>query len=240
MIIFPAIDIKDGSVVRLLQGEFNSVTEYSKDPLTIAEQWRDQGAQWLHIVDLDGAKTGQPKNIDIILEIAKTIKIPIQMGGGVRKIETIEKLLSNGISRVILGTKGVEDIQFLECALKMWKDKIVVSLDCKDGYLTSLGWTSTLKTKALDFVKALESMGVSCLIYTDIATDGMLAGPNISAFKELLKETNIPVIASGGVSNLEDIKALKSLECEGIMGAISGKAIYEGKLKLQEAIEMAK
>lgn len=240
MIIFPAIDIQNRKVVRLLQGKFDDVTEYSQDPLNMAQQWIHQGAEWLHIIDLDGAKTGEIKNIDIILNIAQSINIPVQTGGGIRTMEDIDKLLTGGVARVILGTKGVEDLNFLKEVLSKWGDKIAVSLDCKAGYVTSLGWTETLNVKATELVKDLEALGLKCLVYTDIETDGMLTGPNLNSYEELLSLTNIPVIASGGVSCIEDIKNLKKLESKGIIGAISGKALYEGKLDLKEAIEAGK
>lgn len=240
MIIFPAIDIKDGKVVRLLQGKFDEVTQYSTDPVTMAKQWEDQGAEWLHVVDLDGAKTGEIKNLEIILDIAKTLKIPVEMGGGVRRKEDIKNLLEGGVSRAILGTKIVEDRQFLKDAIDEWGKKIAVSLDCSNGYVAQRGWTETSDIKALDLVKELENMGLSCLVYTDIARDGMLTGPNFEALTEILNATNISVIASGGVSNLEDIKKLSKLTSQGLIGAITGKAIYEGKLELQEAISVTR
>ncbi len=240
MIIFPAIDIQGGKVVRLLQGRFEDVTEYSQEPMEVAKQWEAQGAEWIHIIDLDGAKTGEIKNMDIILKIAQTINIPIQMGGGVRKKIDIEKLLNGGAARVILGTKAVEDLNFLKDVIAQWGNKIAVSLDCKGGYVTSLGWRETLDIKATDLVKELEALGLGCVIYTDIETDGMLTGPNLDSYKELLSQTNIPIIASGGISSIEDIKNLHNLESKGIIGAISGKALYEGKLDLKEAIEVGR
>jgi phosphoribosylformimino-5-aminoimidazole carboxamide ribotide isomerase len=239
MIIFPAIDIQDGKVVRLLQGDFAKATEYSQDPVSMAHHWEAQGAQWLHLIDLDGARTGSPKNLPIIAEIARSIGIPVQMGGGVRTQDDIQKIMDAGVARVILGTKAVEDLDFLKNMLSRWNDKIAVSLDCKNGYVTSCGWTSTLDTKATDIVQKLEALGLRFLIYTDIETDGMLTGPNFAAYEELLEITHIPVIASGGISSLQDIKTLRKLETQGIIGAISGKAIYEGKLDLKQAIEAA-
>ena len=239
MIIFPAIDIKDSNVVRLLQGKFDEVTEYSSDPLSIAKIWASKGAEWLHVVDLDGAQVGEPKNIDTIINIAQSINIPIETGGGIRNIEDIEKLITGGVERVILGTKAIEDKDFLKEILARWSEKIVISLDCKEGMLAQKGWVEITNIKAIDFVKELESYGTKCIIYTDIARDGMLTGPNFAALGELLDATNIPVIASGGISNIDDIKKLKFMEEKGILGAITGKAIYEGKLDLKEAIEYA-
>ncbi len=238
MIIFPAIDIKDGKVVRLRQGEFSDVTEYSLDPLDVARQWQNAGAQWLHIVDLDGAQGGEIKNFNTIARIAKEIKLPIQMGGGVRGEAEIEKLLSIGIKRAILGTRAVADQPFLKKILGRFGDKIAVSLDCKDGFVTQKGWTETTQVKGTDFAKELEASGLKCLIYTDIKRDGMLTGPNWEALSEILSAVKIPVIASGGIANLDDIKKLLAIKPRNVLGAITGKAIYEGKLDLKEAIKL--
>lgn len=238
MIIFPAIDIKEGNVVRLLQGKFDKVTKYSGTPDVMAKIWQDKGAQWLHVVDLDGAKTGRMQNMEIILNIAKSINIPVQTGGGIRTEEDIRKLLEGGIARVVLGTKVVEDRPFLKKMIDQWKEKIAVSLDCSNGMVAERGWTSTSNLKALDFVKELEADGLSCLIYTDIARDGMMTGPNFDGIKEMAEATNIPIIASGGISDIEDVKKLLALENKGIFGAITGRAIYEGKLDLKKALSL--
>lgn len=238
MILFPAIDIQDGKVVRLLQGKFDQVTEYSQDPVSVAKQWESQGAQWLHVVDLDGAKTGTIKNKDIVLKIARSVKIPVQMGGGIRTKEDIAYLIEGGVARVVLGTKVIEDTTFLLDILADWKEKIAVSLDCSKGFVAQHGWTKTSQIKATDLAKELELLGLKVLIYTDIARDGMLSGPNYEGLKALLEATRIPVIASGGIANLDDIRRLKSLESRGVIGAITGKAIYEGKLDLKKALEL--
>ena len=238
MIIFPAIDIKEGKVVRLLKGDFDQVTEYSGDPTTVAKKWQEKGAQWLHVVDLDGARTGKMQNIDVILKIAQAVQIPIQVGGGVRQKDDIVQLIEGGIRRVILGTKAVEDRVFFKDVLAQWKDKIAVSVDCMKGMVTQRGWQTTSTIRAVDFVKDLETMELSCMVYTDVARDGMLNGPNFEELKVVLKSTKIPVIASGGVSSLEDVKKLAALEDQGLMGAIIGKAIYEGKVDLKEALKV--
>ena len=235
MIIFPAIDLKGGKVVRLKQGRFEDVTQYSTDPVTIARQWQSQGAQWLHVVDLDGAQTGEMLNQDIVKQIAQVVKIPIQVGGGIRDEAVIEELLNAGIGRVILGTRVVQDGEFLKRVLNRWPEKIVVSLDCSKGFVAQRGWTTTTDLKAVDFAKELERSGLSTLIYTDIARDGMLQGPNFEEIQEILKAVTMQIIASGGVSNLEDIKKLYELQPQGLVGAITGKAIYEGKLDFKEA-----
>ncbi len=240
MIIFPAIDIKDGKVVRLLQGKFDEVTEYNQDPLVVAQKWKDMGAEWLHLVDLDGAKDGQMQNREIICDIAQKIGIPVEVGGGVRSEEDIAALINGGVARVILGTKIIEDTKFLVDVLAIWKEKIAVSLDCNNGYLAERGWTKTTDVKATAFIGELELLGVQNVVYTDIARDGMLTGPNFEQLEEICKITKINIIASGGVSNLDDIKKLKALESKGIIGAITGKAIYEGTLDLEEAIAIGK
>ena len=238
MILFPAIDIQGGKVVRLLQGKFDEVTNYSDDPVAMAEKWVAQGASWLHLVDLDGAKTGRIANMQTVLRVARAVPVPVQMGGGIRTKEDIAQLIEGGVSRVILGTKVVEDTTFLLDMLAAWNDKIAVSLDCIDGKVTKLGWTDTSDILAVDFAKELELLGLKCLIYTDVARDGMLTGPNYEGLKALLEATNIPVIASGGIADIDDIKKLKSLESRGVIGAITGKAIYEGKLDLKEALAL--
>jgi len=238
MIIFPAIDIKEGKVVRLAQGKFDEVTEYSGDPVAMARLWEKKGARWLHVVDLDGAKVGEMQNLDIVLNIVQSVSIPVQVGGGIRKKEDIQKLLNGGVARVILGTKIIEDRTFLKEIIDQWSTKIAISLDCSNGMLAQRGWTSTSNIKAIDFAKDLENLGLSCLIYTDIARDGMLAGPNFEGLTKLAEAISIPIIASGGISNIEDIKKLLALQDNGIIGAITGRAIYEGKLDLKEALEL--
>lgn len=236
MILFPAIDIKNGKVVRLLRGEFDKVTEYGQDPVAMARHWESEGARWLHVVDLDGAKDGCPANIDVTLKIAQSVGIPVQNGGGIRSAETVKRLIDGGVARVVLGTKAVEDLAFLKSLIPRYPDQIAVSLDCKGGYVTTHGWVAATKIKAVDFVKQLEDCGLKYLIYTDVATDGMLTGPNIAQLKDVLKAAKIALIASGGVSSLEDLKALKGLEKDGIIGAITGKAIYEKKFTIREAL----
>lgn len=238
MIIFPAIDIKDGKVVRLFQGKFDEVTEYSGDPLVVAQKWQQQGAQWLHVVDLDGARTGTMQNHDVIIEIAKKVPIPIQVGGGIRGREDIQRLIDGGVARVILGTRVISDHNFLIEMLALWKKKIAISLDCSQGFVAQRGWTESSNVKAVDFVKGLEGLNIACLIYTDIARDGMLTGPDVLGLRGLLNMTKIPVIASGGVASIEDLRKLMVLEPEGLLGAIIGKAIYEGRVNLEEAIRV--
>ena len=245
MIIFPAIDIKNGKVVRLPQGKFDEVTVYSDDPVSVAKKWEAAGARWLHIVDLDGAQTGNLKNFDIIRNLSNSINIPIQLGGGIRNENLIHMLLEEKegnvrirINRIIMGTSAIEDQAFLEKMIKKLGPKIGISLDCSNGYITSRGWSVVTKIKAVDMAKKLEGMGLEYLVYTDISKDGMLAGPNIEGIKEILNAVRIPVIASGGVSNLDDIKKLKTLAPKGLEGVIVGKALYENKLDLKEALRI--
>ncbi|MBF0384681.1 MAG: 1-(5-phosphoribosyl)-5-[(5-phosphoribosylamino)methylideneamino]imidazole-4-carboxamide isomerase [Candidatus Omnitrophica bacterium] len=238
MLIIPAIDIREGKVVRLRQGDFNRVTEYFSDPVIVAKKWQDKGAQLIHVVDLDGAKAGKMQNISLILAIIKSLKIPVQVGGGIREQEEIKTLLDGGAKRVILGTKAVEDKEFLKVVLSKWKDKIAVSVDCSNGFVSERGWTETSSIKGIDFVKDLEKLGVKCIIYTDISRDGMLGGPNYTALKELLKTSKINIIASGGVSDINDIKKFLKIKKKNLLGVITGRAIYEGKLDLKEALKL--
>jgi phosphoribosylformimino-5-aminoimidazole carboxamide ribotide isomerase len=239
MLIIPAIDLKDGCVVRYVQGRLEKKI-YSKDPLKTARHWIKQGAKLLHIVDLDGAFTGTPKNLDIVKRIAENVCVPIQFGGGIRKIETINKLLDFGIWRVVLGTKAIVDKAFLKKVLSKFKDKIIVSLDTKDNLLSIKGWqTSYKKMDVKTFAAMLKDLGFKQMIYTDTLKDGTLSGPNIKAIKGLLKETGLKLIASGGISRLEDIYKLKKLEKDGLIGVIIGKALYEGKFSLTQALKLA-
>lgn len=238
MLIIPAIDIKDGCVVRFVQGRFDKKV-YSRSPLKAALHWVKQGAKFLHIVDLDGATCGKPKNLAIVKEIVKNIDVPIQFGGGVRSRETIGKLLRLGIQRVVLATKAVKDTTFLKKAFSEFKQRIIVSLDAKDSAISIKGWQSYDKSRdVLEFARHLKDIGFKQMIYTDISKDGTLSGPNIKGIKELLKETGLNIIASGGVSNLNDIYKLKKLEKFGLDGVIIGKALYEGRFTLKEALRL--
>jgi phosphoribosylformimino-5-aminoimidazole carboxamide ribotide isomerase len=239
MLIIPAIDLKDGCVVRYVQGRLNKKV-YSKDPLKTARHWIKQGAKALHIVDLDGAFTGTPKNLGIVKAIAESVSVPVQFGGGIRKIEVIKQALGFGVRRVVLGTKAVVDKAFLKKAFSKFRDKVIVSLDAKDNLLSIKGWQSSYKKiDAKTFARMLKALGFKQLIYTDTLKDGTLSGPNIKAIKTLLKETGLKLIASGGVSSLEDIYKLKKLEKQGLTGVIIGKALYEGKFTLAQALKLA-
>jgi len=240
MLIIPAIDIKDGCVVRLTQGKFNDKKVYSRDPVQTAKHWVKLGAEIIHVVDLDGAKTGVPVNLEIVKEIAKNSAVKIEFGGGVRGIETIRELLDCGIYRVVLGTRAASDSAFLKKAFSKFKEKIIVSIDARDGFVSVEGWGASLKgLDVLKFASLLKEIGFKQVIYTDIAKDGMLKGPNIQGIKSLLKETGLKIIGSGGISSLEDIRKLKTLEKTGLFGIIVGKALYEGKFTLREALKLA-
>ena len=237
MIIYPAVDVKDGKCVRLSQGKFNNVTVYSDDPVEMAFKWERLGAQYLHVVDLDGARTGQPQNIAAISDMAVRLGIPVQLGGGIRSIETIEIILCKGIQRVILGTSAVKDTNLVKTALKTFENNIAIGIDARDGIVAIEGWAKTSEFTAVGFAKKMEDLGAKTIIYTDISKDGMLLGPNLKAMEEMVKAVGIDIIASGGVSTVEDVKALKNI---GVSGAIIGKALYTGDIDLTEAIAAAK
>ncbi|MDD2752112.1 MAG: 1-(5-phosphoribosyl)-5-[(5-phosphoribosylamino)methylideneamino]imidazole-4-carboxamide isomerase [Candidatus Omnitrophica bacterium] len=237
MLIIPAIDLQDGCVVRFVQGKLDKKV-YSKDPVKTAKHWVRQGAGMLHIVDLDGAFSGIPKNLAIVKEILKAINIPVQYGGGVRSIELIEELVDSGAKRVVLGTKAIEDNAFLKKAFSKFKEKIIISIDAKDDNLLVKGWQSAHKgLGVVEFVQLLKKLGFKEVIYTDITKDGTLVGPNIKGIKNLLKLTGMKIIASGGISSLADLGRLKLMEKQGVTGIIIGKALYEGKFTLKEALK---
>lgn len=237
MLIIPAIDLKDGVCVRLQQGKKEAVTVYSGDPSATAKKWELSGAQVLHVVDLDGAFTGSQKNFSKIIGIRQSVKMMIEVGGGIRDISTVDKLLSAGINRVIIGTSAIEDAQFVTDACKKFPGKIFVGIDAKNGKVAVKGWEEVSSVEAGELAKQAEMIGVSGIIYTDISRDGMLTGPNLPALEDMVKSVSIPVIASGGIANIEDIRNL--LKIKGLWGAITGKAIYAGSLDLREAILLA-
>ncbi len=239
MLIIPAIDIKDGCVVRFVQGRLDKKV-YSCDPVKTARHWVKQGARLIHVVDLDGAFSGTPKNLDTAKQITKAVDVPVQFGGGIRNAAMIEKLLDFGIWRIILGTKAAEDREFLKKAFKKFKDRIIVSVDAKADRVLTKGWKSSYgKTGILKFARSLKDIGFKQAIYTDVLKDGTLKGPNIKGIKNLLKGTGLRVIASGGISSLSDIQRLKLLEKKGLVGVIVGKSLYEGRFTLAEAIKVS-
>jgi phosphoribosylformimino-5-aminoimidazole carboxamide ribotide isomerase len=237
MRVIPAIDLKDGQCVRLLQGKKDALTAYSNDPAKTALRWESYGAKLLHIVDLDGAFTGSQKNLNAIIKIRHSVKIPLQVGGGIRNIGTIMNLFSAGIDRIIIGTAAIEDPEFLTYACRNYSGKVLIGIDAKNGMVAIKGWEEVTSLNAKDLVRRLEIVGVAGIVYTDISRDGMLSGPNIEATREIVESVRIPVIASGGVSCIDDIRNL--MKIQNLWGAITGKAIYSGAMDLKEAITIA-
>lgn len=238
VLIIPAIDLRKGRCVRLIRGDIRDETVYSKEPVSVAKHWQEQGAQYLHVVDLDGAITGEPSNLDHVFAIVKALRIPVQFGGGIRDFETLKAILDKGVRRVILGTSAAQDEKFLKKALDKYGERIVVGIDAKDGFVALKGWVEVSKRKAVDFARSMQGFGVKRIIYTDIKKDGMLAGPNLKACKEMACALKIPVIASGGVTSLRDVERLRRLERHGIEAAIVGKALYSGAMNLKEALKV--
>tara|TARA_B100000575_G_C23011624_1_gene582729 strand:+ start:248 stop:973 length:726 start_codon:yes stop_codon:yes gene_type:complete len=234
MKIFPAIDIKDKKCVRLVKGDFNKKTEYEMSPVEQANKFKDYGFKNLHIIDLDGALTGQTVNLEIIKDIVNKFDIKIEVGGGVRNFDSIQKYTDAGVEKVILGSAAINDKEFLENACKKFPNKIALGLDAKDGYLAVSGWKKNSNLKTFDFLKEVNDFGVSRLIYTDINKDGMKTSPNFEGTEKIANNSNFPVIISGGVSSIEDIKKAKELNNKNIEGIIVGKAIYDGDIKLED------
>ena len=236
MIVIPAIDLKDGLCVRLLQGKKEDATVYSDDPTSTAKKWEACGAKLLHVVDLDGAFTGNQKNFESIRKIREAVSMDIEVGGGIRDMERIDRLVSLGVNRVILGTVAIENPELVKEACGKYPGKVLVGIDAKNGLVAVKGWVEVTEVKAKDLAVRMQDNGAAGIIYTDISKDGMMTGPNIEATREMVEYLNIPVIASGGVSSINDIKNL--LGIEGLWGAITGKAIYSGAVDLKEAIRI--
>ncbi|WP_168012702.1 1-(5-phosphoribosyl)-5-[(5-phosphoribosylamino)methylideneamino]imidazole-4-carboxamide isomerase [Halomonas salinarum] len=236
MLVIPAIDLKDGKCVRLKQGRMDDSTTYGDDPVAMAARWVEAGARRLHLVDLNGAFEGEPVNGEAVTAIARAYPdLPIQIGGGIRSAATIEHYLNAGVSHVIIGTKAVKEPDFVTEMCRAFPGKIIVGLDARDGYVATDGWAEVSTIKATDLAKRFADDGVSSIVYTDIARDGMMQGVNVEATAELARHGGLPVIASGGVTDLEDLRALAKVAGDGILGAITGRAIYEGSLDLAEA-----
>lgn len=239
MQVIPAIDIRLGRCVRLIQGDFSQETVFSEDPVEMAEHWASKGAQRLHVVDLDGAKTGTSQNLDIIARIVKALDIPVQLGGGVRSLETAKALLDIGLDRVIIGTSAILDKNLAEAMFKTFGEKVALGIDAKNGMVAIHGWQETTGRKAIEVAQEMEALGARRIIHTDISTDGMLRGVNLTAMQNMAEAVNIPVIASGGVTTLNDISNLRKLEPLGIEGAIIGKVLYTRLFELEQAIAIA-
>ena len=237
MLLIPAIDLKDGRCVRLKQGDMNAETVFSEDPGAVARHWVEQGARRIHLVDLNGAVAGRPRNETAIRSIVDAVggNVPVQLGGGIRDLDTIERYLDDGISYVIIGTAAVMNPGFLHDACSAFPGQIIVGLDARDGKVATDGWSKLTRHDVLDLAKKFEGYGVEAVIYTDIGRDGMLTGVNVEATVRLARELRIPVIASGGFASLEDVEKLCAIEEDGVTGAILGRALYEGKLDFRAA-----
>ena len=238
MNFYPAIDIKDGKFIRLKQGRLDEVTVYGDNPVEIAKKFSEAGAKWIHVVDIDGAFKGKSINQKVILDIKKNSKTKIQVGGGIRTQESASFYLNNGIDRVVLGTIALENPKIIEQLCENYPGRIAVGIDAKKGMVATEGWSKTSTIEVGKLSKLYENIGVSCVIFTDIEKDGLMEGVSLNQLKNLLKNTKLNVIASGGVSSLDDLKKLKSLEKKNLIGVISGKAIYENKFSVNEAIEI--
>ncbi|WDN90623.1 phosphoribosylformimino-5-aminoimidazole carboxamide ribotide isomerase [Desulfosarcina sp. BuS5] len=238
MIIIPAIDLKKGKCVRLLQGRMDKETVFSDDPSAIALRWEKEGAGIIHIVDLDGAVQKQPENFDSIKKILENINIPVQVGGGIRDESTIKMYLDLGVARVIIGTEAIKNPKMVKKACRAFPDRIIVGIDARNGLVAVEGWTQTTQIRAVDLAKEFENSGVSAINFTDIHRDGMQSGPNIEETRLLAEAVSIPVVASGGVSTIEDIKNLLPLQEVGVTGVIAGRSLYAGTLSLKEAVQV--
>jgi len=237
MIIFPAIDLYDKKAVRLFKGDYNQMTVYSENPLEVAKGFKAAGAEYIHMVDLEGAKDGTTPNFDIVASVAKESGLKVEIGGGIRSEETVKKYIDAGVMRVILGTAALNDREFLESVCKKYGDKIAVGADLKDGQVAVKGWLETSNVSGMDFLSEMQDLGVKTVVCTDISRDGAMRGTNRELYKELSEKFSMDIVASGGVSTIEDIKALREMN---LYGAIVGKAIYTGDIDLSEAIEVAK
>jgi phosphoribosylformimino-5-aminoimidazole carboxamide ribotide isomerase len=239
MVVIPAIDIRDGICVRLTQGKFEEEIIFSREPVAMARLWKRKRARRLHIVDLDGAYVGIPQNLEVVSEIVKKVNIPVQMGGGIRDLETLEEVFNYGVQWAILGTSACASPDFVRVACEKYPDRILVGIDAKDGMVAVKGWREITSIKATELGSLVKEMGINTVIFTDIYRDGMLSGPNIQSIKEFVQTSKLKVITSGGISSLKDIENLKLLESLGLEGLIIGKALYTGLLDLEEAIKLA-
>jgi phosphoribosylformimino-5-aminoimidazole carboxamide ribotide isomerase len=238
MILYPAIDIKDGQVVRLLRGEMEHATVFGDDPAAQARRFAEQGFTWLHLVDLNGAVEGKPVNAGVVEAILAAVKLPVQLGGGIRDLATIEAWLSKGVSRVVLGTVALKEPQLVREACKLYPGRIAVGIDARDGFVAVAGWMEASSVKALDLALQFEDAGVSAIIYTDINRDGAMGGVNMETTVDLAYALTTPLIASGGVASIADLEALKAQEAAGINGVIVGRALYDGRIDVAKALKL--
>lgn len=240
MIVIPAVDLKDGRCVRLSQGRMEQETVYSEHPVQMAQQWESKGAERIHVVDLNGAVAGKPFHQSLIKEMVRSLQIPIEVGGGIRDFDTLENYLSSGVRWVILGTAAFNNRPFIEKACHRFPERVILGIDAKGGKVAIRGWNEVVSLEAIDLAKQVEGMGLSAIIFTDIEKDGMSTGLNFESTQKLSRSTSIPVIASGGVSRIEDIGHLLELEPDGVIGVIVGRALYTGSVDLEEAIRISK
>ncbi|MGD8521910.1 MAG: 1-(5-phosphoribosyl)-5-[(5-phosphoribosylamino)methylideneamino]imidazole-4-carboxamide isomerase [Desulfobacterales bacterium] len=239
MLIIPAVDIKDGKCVRLLQGRMDQETVFADDPAAMAQKWAQAGAELIHVIDLNGAFAKSPQNIDAVRKILRHVHVPIQLGGGIRNQKTIEMYINMGVKRVILGSEAVRRPEFVDEACREFPNQIVLGIDARNGYVATDGWIHTTRVRAMDLAKQFENSGLAAINFTDIHRDGMQSGLNITEIQTLAEAIDIPVIASGGVSTIDDIHKLLPLESSGVVGVIVGKALYSGKLDFKTALKIS-
>jgi phosphoribosylformimino-5-aminoimidazole carboxamide ribotide isomerase len=233
--IYPAIDLRGGKCVRLIQGDYQRETVYAEDPVEVARKWQQEGAEWLHLVDLDAARTGEWTNLSVIEQILAAVSIPVQVGGGVRNLQRLERLLDKGVARVVIGSAAIDQPEFVRQALSQYADQIAIGIDARDGKVATHGWLQTSEVSFDELAKQMVQLGAKRFIFTDISRDGMLSGVNLDAVRHLARTAGVEVIASGGVRTLKDIERLYAHQAEGIGGVIIGKALYTGQIQLKEA-----
>lgn len=239
MLVIPAIDLKGGEVVRLAQGDPLRQTSYSSDPIAVAKRWEDEGAPILHLVDLDGAFSGNPRQLAVAADVAKAVKVPVQLGGGLRSLAALEQAFASGIERVVLGTAAFEDETFLIAACRRYPGRVVLGIDARDGKVAIRGWAQDTGLQATELAARSADLPLAAIIYTDIRRDGMLTGPNVEALQRVAQASRHPLIASGGIATLDDVKRMAALEPSRIIGVLIGKALYEGSFSLKQAIAAA-
>jgi phosphoribosylformimino-5-aminoimidazole carboxamide ribotide isomerase len=239
MLVIPAIDLRGGEVVRLAQGDPSRKTAYSSDPIAVARRWEGEGAPLLHLVDLDGAFSGKPEQLEIVADVVRSVKVPVQLGGGLRNLEALEEAFAAGIERAVVGTAAIEVAGFLASACRRFPGRIALGIDARDGKVHVRGWAEETEVPATELAQRWADLPLGAVIYTDIARDGMLTGPNLEALRRIARATPHPVIASGGIATLDDVKRLAALGPSRVIGALIGKALYEGRFSLREAIAAA-